>query len=84
MEKVSLQELIVNLLGYLLKMGYSQKTVDHLMAYYVVFLKYAVRKGVIFFDLDFGKRYLKEHFNHEWDEHGNLKQREKKKKEAIA
>lgn len=76
MEKVSLQELIINLLDYLLKMGYSQKTVEKLNSYYVVFLKYAVRNGVVFFDLDFGKRYLKEHYNHEWDEHGNLRQRE--------
>lgn len=76
MEKVSLQELIINLLGYLFKMGYSQKTVERLDAYYVVFLKYAIRKGVVCFDLDFGKRYLKEHFDHEWDEHGNLSSRE--------
>lgn len=75
MKKVSLQELIINLLDYLLKMGYSQKTVERLEAYYVVFLKYAVRKCTVYFDLDFGKRYLKEHFNHKWDEYGNLESR---------
>lgn len=76
MGKVSLQELIINLLAYLLKMGYSQKTVEKLQAYYVVFMKYAVKKGVVYFDLDFGKQYLKEHFNHEWNEHGNLGSKE--------
>lgn len=76
MENISLQELIINLLAYLLRLGYSQKTIDKLEAYYIVFLKYAVRKGIIHFDLDFGKKYLNEHFNHEWDEYGNLKQRE--------
>jgi len=76
MEKASLQELIINLLAYLLRMGYSQKTINRWNAYYIVFLKYAVRNGVIHFDLDFGKQYLQEHFNHVWNEHGNLSSRE--------
>lgn len=76
MKELSLQELIINLHAYLLRIGYSHKTIERLEAYYVVFLRYSVKKGVVCFTLDFGKQYLQEHFNHQWDDHGKQEARE--------